>query len=364
MNVEKIEIKIKKVKNRKEMKGKNENIAERENLPRWNGISKGHYEVWYITGNTEDIGFWIRYTINVSEDRYKDWAGIWLAVFKNGEKPIGICRKYPLGEFSWEKNHFLIKIGDENTLSNRKAKGKISVKNLRAEWELNFEPTGYVFKHLPEAAYYLPLETEVLSPNPELNLEGFIKIKDIETGVEIRNINVKGKGYQTHIWGKKHAFRWVWGHANILKNENGEPVEDSFFEGLTVIAKRGPLQIPPLSLFAIRYKGELFEFNNFSDIIYNSARWKFDDEKIEWELKSKKMDFRLLMRGKKENFIMATYDDPDGSNAFCHNSEIESAEIEFEIKGKKVKLFCDGTFHTEFGARTPLEYSPTKFLYE
>jgi hypothetical protein len=146
-------------------------------------------------------------------------------------------------------------------------------------------------------------------------------------------------------------------------DENGNLLEDSFFEGITVIVKRGPIHLPPITLFSLRYKGENFEFNNFRDILFNSAKWEYGDN-ITWEIRSRKMNFSLKMKGDKNNFIMATYDDPDGEKAFCHNSEIESAEIEFEMEGKKFKLFCPGTFHTEFGARAPLEYAPQKFLYE
>lgn len=334
------------------------------NLPRWSGRTRGHYEVWYITGNANDYGFWIRYTINVSEEDFNDWAGVWLAVFKKGEKPIGICRKFPLGDFKFDKKSFHISIGDDNSLWERGAKGRITVKDIRAEWEISFEPTGEVFKHLPEASYYLPVESNVLSPNPHLNFSGFIRLKDISKGEE-KEINLSGgKGYQTHIWGKKHAFKWVWGHSNVILDENGNEVENSFFEALTVVIRRGPVRIPPVTFFAIKYKGKFIRFNGMKDALMNVASWEYSDDKVMWEIKSKKMDFSLSLKADRSNFIMATYDDPDGEHAFCHNSEIESAEISFKMNGKNIKLFCNGTFHTEFGARTPLEYNPTKFIYE
>jgi hypothetical protein len=374
IKIEKFEIKIGKKKERGEIfTNKKENEKEnkvlsmneviKSNIPRWDGRKKGHYEVWYVTGNSGDYGFWIRYTLNVAEEGHNSWSGVWCAIFKKGEKPLGICRKFPLSDFHFENKNFLIKIGDTNELGERKLKGKINVKNISAEWEIEFEPTGYVYKHLPEAAYYLPLETEVLSPNPDLKLKGYIKIKDLQSQSQIQDIKVDGRGYQAHVWGKKHAFRWVWGHCNSILDENGNLLEDSFFEGVTVVAKRGPIHLPPITLFSLRYKGENFEFNNFRDILFNSAKWEYGDN-ITWEIRSRKMNFSLKMKGDKNNFIMATYDDPDGEKAFCHNSEIESAEIEFEMKGKKFKLFCPGTFHTEFGARAPLEYDPQKFLYE
>ncbi len=334
------------------------------NLPRWSGKTRGHYEVWYITGNAGEYGFWIRYTINVSENDFNDWAGVWFALFKKGEKPIGICRKFPLGDFRSDPKSFSISIGDENMLWDRGARGKITVKDIRAEWEIEFEPTGEVFKHLPEASYHLPVETNVLSPNPYLDFSGFIKIKDIERGEEKKIDLSGGKGYQTHIWGKKHAFRWVWGHSNVLLDENGEQVDDSFFEGLTVIARRGPLRIPPITIFALKYKGKLLRFNGMKDVLMNSATWEYSEDKVEWKISSKKMNFSLTLKANKDNFIMATYDDPDGDHAFCHNSEVEDAEISFKLNGEHIKLFCRGTFHTEFGARTPLEYNPTKFTYE
>lgn len=337
----------------------------RENLPRWSGKTNEHYEVWYITGNASDHGFWIRYTLNVSEDGLNDWAGVWCAVFRRGEKPIGICRRYPLGEFKWETACFKIKVGENNILTDTTAKGKITVGNINASWELNFKPTGYVFKHLPDFAYHLPIDTVVLSPNPHLLLSGYIVIKDITTGGTIKELNFSdGIGYQTHIWGKKHAYKWIWGHSNCIKDENGNVLEDTFFEGLTVIEKKGPLRIPPINIFSLRYKGKTYNFNGIKEMVFNSAKWKYGDDEVFWNLRSKIMNFSLSMRTKKDNFIMAIYDDPSGKKVFCHNSEVESAEIEFELEGKKIRLFCDGTFHTEFGARTPLEYNPTKFIYE
>ncbi len=347
----------------------------RGNLPRWSGKTRGHYEVWYFTGNAGEHGFWIRYTINVSENDFNDWAGVWCAVFKKGEKPVGICRKFPLSYFSWcvkneseMKKGFEIRVGEGNYFTERSARGRITVGNLYAEWDINFEPSGYIFKHLPEPTYYIPVETALLSPNPDLKFSGYIRIRNIETGDVMKDMKLSPEisgGYQTHIWGKKHAYRWVWGHSNTLYDENGDVVEDSFFEGITVVAKIGPLQIPPMTVFALRYKGKIYEFNGIKDIILNDAKWKYSDNEVIWELKSKKMNFNLSMHTKKDNFIMATYDDPDGEHAFCHNSEVEDAEIVFEPEeGRKAKLYCKGTFHTEFGARTPLEYEPVKFIYE
>lgn len=336
-----------------------------ENLPRWSGKVREHYEVWYITGNAKDHGFWIRYTLNVSESGLNDWSGVWCAIFKRGEKPIGVCRKYPLNDFRWEVRSFKLNVGESNSLSDRKAIGRITVGNILASWELDFEPTGYVFRHLPDFAYYLPVDTVVLSPNPNLKFSGFITLKDIQSGNIIKDLRFSdGVGYQTHIWGKKHAYKWVWGHSNILKDENGDILEDSFFEGLTVVEKTGPLRVPPVSIFTIRYKGKTLEFNNIKDIIFNSSKWDYGDHSVYWYLRSKKSNFSLKMQGRKENFIMAIYDDPNGEKVFCHNSEVESAEIQFELDGKNLKLICDGTFHTEFGSRTPLEYNPEKFLYE
>ncbi|MCS7214291.1 MAG: hypothetical protein NZ927_08770 [Candidatus Calescibacterium sp.] len=337
----------------------------RENLPRWNGKTKEHYEVWYLTGNANNHGFWIRYTLNISENGLNDWAGVWCAVFKKGEKPIGICRKYPLSEFKWEVRSFRINIGESNIFSEKKSEGKITVGNISASWELNFEPTGYIFRHLPDFAYYLPVDTVVLSPNPNLIFSGYITLKDTQTGEIIKNLEFSdGVGYQTHIWGKKHAYKWVWGHSNFIKDENGNILEDSFFEGLTVVEKTGPLRVPPINIFTLKYKNNIYEFNGIKDIIFNSSKWKYGEDSVFWEIRSKKMNFSLKMNTKKDNFIMAIYDDPGGDKVFCHNSEVESTEISFELNGKTIKLFCDGTFHTEFGSRTPLEYNPAKFIYE
>jgi hypothetical protein len=299
IKIEKFEIKFSKRKkwnnNKNNNNKKKDNMVEKKkiddviksNIPRWDGRKKGHYEVWYLTGNSGEYGFWIRYTLNVSEDGYNSWSGVWCAVFKKGEKPLGVCRKFPLSDFHNINKNFLVKIGEENEIGENRLKGKINVRNILTEWEIEFEPTGYIYKHLPEAAYYLPLETEVLSPNPDLKLKGYIKVRNLETQSQIHDINVDGKGYQTHIWGTKHAFKWVWGHCNVILDENGEMLEDSFFEGLTVVAKRGPIILPPITLFSLRYKGKNFDFNNFRDILFNSAKWEYGDN-IRWEIRSKK----------------------------------------------------------------------------
>lgn len=346
-------------------KKKKSNVSVIENLPRWAGKSRGHYEVWYITGNAQEYGFWIRYTINVAEDGFNDWAGVWISIFKKGQPPLGLCRKFPLSEFRCDSKEFIIRIGEKNELGEGHCSGSIVVKNVKAEWKLEFSPNNYILKHLPDAAYYLPIETSVLSPNPDLKFTGYIKLKDIDTGEIICDISpLSGRGYQTHIWGKKHAYKWVWGHCNSIYDENGELLEDTFFEGLTVVVKRGPLQLPPISLFYLKYKGRLIKFNDFKNIITNSESWEFSKEKSLWELKSKYMNFVMRMEGDPGNFIMATYTDPDGDLAFCHNSEIESSIIEFELNGKRLRLNCPGTFHTEFGARTPLDYELKTFIYE
>ncbi len=319
----------------------------KENRPRWNFKKKEHYEVWYITGNTKsEDGFWIRYTIDPAFDR----ARVWFAFFLNKGKPLGIIKNFSLSEFKVSES---LRIGEVNELSNTFARGKIKVGNIEAEWDFTWSYGG-IYKHLPQIAYRLPIgDTTVISPNINSKASGYIKIKKggKTTKIELEDSPID----QTHLWGKKHAYAWVWGHCNAFE-------EDGFFEGITAVAERHGIVLPPITLFCLKTKSTDFCANSLFDILKNKSE-RFAGRTFFWKIESSKgkKKFKLISETDAGKFILAQYDDPDGEKVYCYNTEVGSVEIEVEEDGKK-SSFPSNMFHIEFGMRQKLDVEVPTFI--
>src|ERR1051325_3648651 len=91
------------------------NIAD--NLCRWDGQNRGHYEAWFLTLNQRvgQRGFWFRYTFEApAAGASPPHAGLWATVFDRTrpEGNFGIVREYPAEAFSSRTDDFRLHIED------------------------------------------------------------------------------------------------------------------------------------------------------------------------------------------------------------------------------------------------------------
>jgi hypothetical protein len=291
-----------------------------DNVRRWDGQAPGHYEVWYLTCNhaASQTGYWIRYTLESPLDSVGEpYAQLWFARFdaRDPRRTFGINRKFPIAAMSATADPFSVAIA-ANALHHDRARGALAGDGHDVSWDLSWTPAAHTHRQLPDVMYRGGGlgETTVLSPNLDVALTGSMTVD----GQTLRFD--REPGGQTHLWGKKHAHQWAWGHCNAFDERPGAALE-----ALTVKLRRRGVTLPPLTIFTLYLDGEALAFNQFRHTALNRA-----------ELGTGLYRFRAwspLVRvegefsARPEDMLVATYHDPDGEASYCSNTEIGDLRV-------------------------------------
>ena len=318
-----------------------------DNVRRWDGERRGHYEVWYVTFNhvASQTGYWIRYTLESPLDG-EPYAQLWFAQFdaRDPKRTFGINRKFPIASMKAQADPFCVAIAG-NQLGHDRARGAIAGDGHDVRWDLRWTPAPRARRHLPDVMYARGGlgETTVLSPNHDVALVGSLT-------VDGRTITLDGDpGGQTHLWGKKHAHAWAWGHCNGFDDHPG-----AAFEALTVRLHRRGVTLPPLTILSLTLDGEDLSFNQFRHTpmnrgemgtgFYRFSAWK-PTVRLEGEFSAR-----------PEDMVVAHYHDPDGEPSYCSNTEIGDLRITvFRRAGARwreaARLVAPRRGHFEVGSR-------------
>jgi hypothetical protein len=185
--------------------------------------------------------------------------------------------------------------------------------------------------------------TKVLSPNLDVALRG-----DVE--VDGRTLALEGEpGGQTHLWGRKHAHAWAWGHCNAFEGRRG-----TAFEALTVRVR--PFA-PPLTFVTLVLDGEALRLARFSDAILDRGRMGT----ARYELRAYGSDARIegAWACRPEDMVVAEYADPDGEPSFCANTEVGDLEVRVYRRSgwlrrwvEQARLAAPRCGHFEVGGRS------------
>jgi hypothetical protein len=328
---------------------------EADNHRRWDGHTRGRYEVWYLTFNDPATGdgFWIRYTLEApTEGHGEPYAQLWFARFSTapGADParatFGINRKQPIATMTATTEPFAITIG-ANQLGHGSARGSLSGAGHAAEWDLTWTP-GETMRWLPSVMYRNGGlgETTVLSPSPDLALRGTMT-------VDGHTYRLDGApGGQTHLWGKKHAFTWGWGHCNGFTGAPGVS-----FEMLTVRLRRRGVTLPWLTLATLRTPDVDVAFNRFDQAII-APRPRLETGRMRFTAMGLTAKLEGEYRCPPERLVRAEYADPDGEPAWCHNGCAADLTLKLWRRaglGWKLEreLQAPGRGHFEIAGRTP-----------
>ena len=321
-----------------------------DNRRRWDG-TPGHYEVWYLTSNhlASRTGYWIRYTLESPEPgRGEPYAQLWFAFFcaDDPAKNFAINRKRPIAQLTAVADPFSVAI-DESRLTRDRASGRLAGAGHEAVWDLRWIPSARTHRQLPGIMYLRGGlgETTVLSPNLDISLQGTIT-------VDGRPYHFGGEpAGQSHVWGRKHAFQWAWGHCNAFRGRPGAALEV-----LSVILQRRGRLLPRLTTFVLYLDGRVHRFNQFRHTARTSAevastRLAFRGRSARWRIEGE-----YLCR--PEDMVVAEYTDPDGTASHCANTEVADLRVTvFERRGpmgwrEHARLIAPRTGHFEIGGRT------------
>jgi len=325
--------------------------GEIANQMRWDGESRGHYEVWYLTLNHRHsgLGVWIRYTLEAPEREHGEpYAQLWCAVFDRADPAanIAIHRRFPIGELSTDDRPFAVRIGD-NELRNDGALGVLRGDGHELRWELSWRPASTVHHQMPSVMYRRGGlgETTVLSPNLSVPVEGSLV-------VDGRRYEFSGESLgQTHLWGRKHAHDWAWAHCTTFAGE-----QVAALECLTVRLKRMGRVLPPLTMLTLYLDGVEHRFNRLRQALSGRTTGTIASCSYTFSGRSGRLRLRGHFSCRPEDMIVAPYLDPDGAPSYCANTEVGDLELVVERREgsawvEHATLRAEGTAHFEIGGR-------------
>ena len=324
---------------------------------RWDRYRRGFMEVWYATANhaATGAGVWLRYTLT-SPTKAEPYCELWGAWFDPaGERSFVGKQRFSidqLGASNGRDDGALVRIGDA-WMSESHLEGEVANGDRRLAWSIDMEPAARTFQHIPA-----PLRERVAkrvstlcSPNLSVPFTGTVKL-DGEA------FEFTGEpGAQTHRWGARHPGTWAWSHCSSFVDE-----PEAVFEGVAARSTLGVIPLPTVSLLYLRYRGE--------DIAFNDMRWAFSAkgryEMPTWGFHARNDRWKLIggSRFTFDRAVQLRYEDPDGPERFCANSEIADLALELyraEDAGgwrHERSLISIRNAHLEFGRTTPFDGIP------
>jgi hypothetical protein len=304
---------------------------------RWNR-RPGHYEVYYLTltDPATGIGAWVRYTLEAPLHGEPSCA-LWFATMDPDTGVVARKATRPITELSAAGDPFSLRIG-EAELTDATASGAFE----DVAWELRWQP-GRTYEPVPGRLQRFA-STVLVLPHGDVGIDGTLKIGE-------RSIELSGaRGGQTHLWGTKHAATWAWARCSDFRTEDGEPVPDTFVDGVSARVRRFGRDLGPSTLLVGRVGGE-----DLRSTALLSRRTTFGP--TDWRFEASAGPRTLVGEVAADPRLQAgvTYHDPDGEPAYCYNSEAASMRLEVRERGKPpITLVGDGRAHFEHGLREPL----------
>lgn len=320
------------------------------NLPRFEGRA-GWHEVWYATTNhrPSGTGLWFRYTLTAPPDpEAEPTVTVWGFAFGADGPRFAGKATVPLGQAALAADGGVVRT-PQGEFAEDRLSGELRDHDGRTmTWNLRFDPSERWTSPLPSV-----LERAAPSfygnPNLDVAVRGTVEIGD-----ERLELDDEPMG-QSHIWGRHHAGRWAWTHLRIT-------------DGFVIEALQARPHLPgPLGAgtrtapFALVRVGD--EDHRFLPGGPMRARGRFAFPA--WYLVCEGAGLRMLVTVQADagRFIQVTYHDPDGTPAYCTNTEVADAAIEvqrLQAGGWRTTetYALSGSAHIEFGDRRPLAAVP------
>jgi hypothetical protein len=318
----------------------------KDNVMVWDR-TPGHYEVWYLTFNHRPTrtGFWIRYVIE-SPKEGAPYGMLWFACFDadDPDKNVAVHTEVPIATLDAASLPFNLKLGGAE-LGHDHARGRIRGGGHDVKWDLSWLPAPTTHRHLPDVIYKTSFaDTRVVSPNLDVPIRGTVT-------VDGRSFTLEGvPGDQTHLWGRKHAHAWAWGHCNAFEGQRG-----AVLEILSVRLKKRGLVTPPLTLLALYLDGEAHRLTEFRHTLL--ARAQFQTAHFQFSARSRDVKIAGEFRCRPEDMVLSPYVDPDGEPCFCANTCVGDLELTVTKRRgllgwtEPVRLFSGKSAHFEVAAR-------------
>lgn len=318
-------------------------LAEEMMRPRWRG-QPGRLEVWYttLTDPVTGSGLWLHHEMVSPSGGGPAHGHGWAAVFPPDRPPV-LAR---FGPAPWpaatrDRGSAVVFAVDGVTVSADRLVGRAG----DLAWELTSRGGGRPLFPFPAWAWRRGLlpATQVV-PQPAATFDGTVHI-----GATTLSL-AAAPGATARIYGRGHARRWAWLHADLGPGETLEVVA-------AVSNTPGLRLLRPLTFLRLRLGG--LEWPSVDPLLAASLfRARLDLP--EWSVAGRFGDLRVAIHVTlpPERTVIVDYVDPDGTPAVCHNSERADAQVTLEYAAGRSWLperswTLAGTAHAELGLRTP-----------
>jgi hypothetical protein len=277
------------------------------------------YRVIFATFSKNNIGFWLRYTLTsgvVKESK----ACLWLTVFKPGT-PRGYVLCASLSKLSkvyiLEKGDALI---DDSTFS--LSKGMATAKTSEFEWDVKFKALEGSVNTVPLIIRLLRRRSRYIILSPLALFSGRIRFENKVFDVENYG------GMIGFIASDRYLHGWVWTHCS------GFDEDSSGWYDLLIGSPDGNRWI---AFGAIKADSRLIKLGGLAGETFRKAP---DLGLLEYASKSKGFNVNLRVTARREDIIVAVYEDPVEGYRYCHNSEIASSTLTISRNGYKKVYNC------------------------
>jgi hypothetical protein len=325
------------------------------NALRWDG-REGHYEVYYLTLTDPGtgVGVWIRYTLLApSTVSSPPSCALWFLTMDPRPGSRGVTGRKATYSVELMRAHvdpFELRIS-EAWVSDAGMRGAFE----DVWWDLRWTPSERCYEPVHPTLQKLRIaSTALVLPDADVSVEGSI-------GFGGQRIELDGaKGAQAHLWGSRHASSWAWAHCNDLSTISGEPVDDAFVDGVSALVSRLGREVGPSTPVVARIDGKDFVSTSPLRIVSNLSTFALTG----WR-------FEAISRGRKlvgevdavrDQLAGVTYHDPDGTAAYCYNTETATLRLHVYERSRQVggwaylqTLVSSGRAHFEYGQRTAID---------
>ena len=323
------------------------------NSLRWTGQS-GHYEVYYLTVTepVTGVGLWIRYTM-VAPSAADEPAScsLWFLAMDprpGARSPLGRKVTFGIDRLSARPDPFELRIA-EAVLTDAGMSGRFE----DVSWQLGWTPSPRAYESVHPALQRLgAAQTVLVLPHADVAVEGHVTIG--EERIELAS----APGGQAHIWGSKHARSWAWVHCGDFHDSQGQPVPDTFIDGVSAVVSRLGREVGPSTPVVGRIQGHDFLSTSPLRILRNSSHFNLNT----WRFEAQDKRYRLVgqVEAPHQQLAGVTYHDPDGEPAYCYNSEVATLQLEVHERARSASsepaatVLSPGRAHFEYAQRTPV----------
>jgi hypothetical protein len=315
-------------------------------------------EVWYSTINHPETGggLWMRYTITAPR-KGSPYCELWGFYFDpSNKRTFAGKQRFSIDVLGRERDDgALVRMG-QAWLSESHLEGRVQDEGGRVlQWSLDLEPSGRCFQHVPQPLRQRVEQrlSTVCAPNLSVPFSGSVNLD----GDELKFERVRGS--QAHRWGRAHAQSWAWAHCDGFE---GHP--DAVFEGLAARARLVGLPAPTMTFTYLRYDGTDIAFNSLKHCLRAKSRYEMPT----WAFSAHNDEFKIIgaARALPERMVQVAYEDPDGSQRHCANSEIGDMGIELFRRERGTWRHIDSltslrSAHLEFGRKEAFIEVPIAF---